>query len=106
MNELEKRLECEDRGPVKPFSTDGRTHLIYCCAFCMTTIHVVITRKGRAYACPQCVQILSYFIAPQNRKTWGDKPKDTQFRPTNRVKEYLDKPWEEQDGNFGNDIVG
>ena len=98
-NELEHRLNCEDRGPVQRFSVDGQTYQIYCCAWCMSTIHVVITTKGRAYACPQCVQILSYFVSPTRMR---QKPSGG---IRNRIKDMLNEPWEDKNGNEHGDAL-
>lgn len=47
-NELEKRLDCEDRGTV-PWQHK----------FCSTTVHLVILEKNEArrFACPKCLML-------------------------------------------------
>ena len=105
MNEMEKRLKCEDRGPVDPFSEDGLRWVVSC-ARCMHTAHVVILLTGgeRKYACPRCLVFLDGSITTspmkqpvseiKKRKSWEEFQKERAMRKThpavkNRIERYL-----------------
>ncbi len=54
-NELEKELDCRDRGEVR---SGGGT--ITTCTRCKSTVHVVILKDGkREIACPICLLVLT-----------------------------------------------
>jgi len=113
-NEMEKRLRCEDRGPVDPF-TDGALRWVVCCGRCNHTAHIVIVHATgeRKYACPRCLVFLDGSITPhpnpnkyepsvnlntdsdfKKRKSWADFQRERAMRNThpavkNRIRRYL-----------------
>ena len=105
MNEIEKRLKCEDRGPVDPFNEDGMRWVVSC-ARCMHTAHVVILLTGgeRKYACPRCLVFLdgsittspmkpSVSMEVNHHKSWEDfrerAKRKTHPAVKNRIARYL-----------------
>jgi hypothetical protein len=97
--ELERALNCIDRGQVSEFSTDGRRTWIECCARCHAVAHLVILHENnaRVRACPRCLVVLDgeYFMGPQvpprdvfDWKKMVDKAKHINNR-NNRIKRYM-----------------
>ena len=87
-NEMEERLNCEDRGKVDP-SCDGRYLWVVCCYRCNHTAHIVIREFGvRGYACPRCLVYLDGDPHPQQRHL--SELRNRKPGTSNRIKGYLE----------------
>jgi len=56
-NDLEKELQCQDRGPVKSVTKEGKA-ITEICGRCKSVLHLIIMDKSkdRRLACPTCLQ--------------------------------------------------